>query len=391
MQPLIFQDDISRLNSSLENAQAGNIYVESCMESKLLDLNTDKSCYILMGSKKCVKMLESELSVTPLTLCGDKMKGKVSDKYLGDYIHSMGPSASVQCTISYRYGGIVSGILETRAIIDDCRVNTVGGLQSGIDFWEMSYLPSLLNNCQTWINISEDSIKTLEDLQNTMYRNLLNVPRTCPLPALCWEFGGIQMRYRVIMKKLNFLWHLDNLEDGSLAKEVLQVQKTQKLPGLVEECREFINNLKLPNPMEVKITKTQWKNTVKRAILKKNEEDLRKKMMRLEKLKNSELPNQKCEMKDYIKNLSVTNARHIFKKKTSMTRYVKFNYMNDVKNMKDLWQCDSCQTKIDSMKHVLWCPSYHALRKDRNLDDDQDLANYLHEVMMIRSKLNLQK
>ena len=122
--------------------------------------------------------------------------------------------------------------------------------------WEMSYLPSLLNNCQTWINISEDSIKILEDLQNTMYRNLLNVPRTCPLPALCWEFGGIQMRYRVIMKKLNFLWHLDNLEDGSLAKEVLQVQKTQKLPGLVEECREFINKLKLPNPMEVKISKT---------------------------------------------------------------------------------------------------------------------------------------
>ena len=74
-----------------------------------------------------------------------------------------------------------------------------------------------------------------------------------------------------------------------------------------------------------------------------------------------------------------------------MTRYVKLNYMNDVKNMKDLWQCDSCQTKIDSMKHVLWCPSYHALRKDRNLDDDQDLAKYLHEVMMIRSKLNLQK
>ena len=96
-------------------------------------------------------------------------------------------------------------------------------------------------------------------------------------------------------------------------------------------------------------------------------------------------------MKDYIKNLSVTNARHNFNKKTSMIRYVKLNYMNDLKNVKDLWQCDSCQTKIDSMKHVLWCPSYHALRKDRNLDDDQDLANYLHEVMMIRSKLNLQK
>ena len=52
-----------------------------------------------------------------------------------------------------------------------------------------------------------------------MYRVLLNVPKTCPLPALCWELGGIQMKYRVIMKKLLFLWHLNNLEEGSLAKK----------------------------------------------------------------------------------------------------------------------------------------------------------------------------
>ena len=280
LQPMIFQDDISRLSSSLENAQAGNIFIESCMESKLLDLNTKKSCYILIGSRKCVKKFENDLSITPLTLCGAEMKRKVSDKYLGDYIHTMGPTASVQCTISNRYGRIVCGILETRAILDDCRVNTVGGLQSGLYFWEMSYLPSLLNNCQTWTNISEESLKLLEDLQNTMYRVLLNVPKTCPLPALCWELGGIQMKYRVIMKKLLFLWHLNNLEEGSLAKEVLQVQKTQNLPGLVQECQDYMMTLNLPDPFVVKMSKTKWKNKVKKSIQKENEEDLRKKMMK---------------------------------------------------------------------------------------------------------------
>ena len=391
LQPLIFQDDISRLSSSPSDAQAGNILIEACMESKLLDLNTDKSCYIVIGSKKIVKDIENELCITPLTLCGNKMKGKISDKYLGDYIHTGGPAASVDYTISNRYGMIVSGILETRAIIDDCRVNSVGGLQSGLDFWEMSYLPSLLNNCQTWTNISDNSIKMLEDLQNTMYRVLLNVPRTCPIPALCWETGGIQMKYRVIMKKLNFLWHLDNLDEGTLAKDIFEVQKTQKLPGLVQECSDWIQILKLPNLLEQKITKPQWKRIVKKAILTKNEEDLRRKMLKLEKLKNGELVNEKCERKEYIKNLSVNDARHIFKKKTCMTRFVKMNYMSDVQNMKDVWQCDSCQTCIDSMNHVMWCPSYSELRKDKNLDDDLDLARYLHDVMLIRSKLNLQK
>ena len=277
LQPLIFQDDISRLSGNIEDAQAGNIFVESVMESKLLDLNTDKSCYIVIGKKKIVNPIQNQLAVTPLTLCGRNMKEKVSDKYLGDYIHTEGPTASVHCTITNRYGRIMSGILETRAIIDDCRVNTVGGLQSGLDFWELSYLPSLLNNCQTWMNISDNSIKLLEDLQNTMYRVLLNVPRTCPIPALCWELGGVQMKYRVIQKKLNFLWHLDNLEAGTLARVIFAVQRTHNLPGLAQESSELMQNLKLPNILEHKFTKPQWKTLVTKAILKENEGDLKKK------------------------------------------------------------------------------------------------------------------
>ena len=154
----------------------------------------------------------------------------------------------------------MSGILETRAIIDDCRVNSVGGLQTGLDFREMSYLPSLLNNSQTWTNMSENSLKLLEDLHNTMYRVLLNVPQTCPISALCWELAGIQMKYRVIQKKLIFLWHLDNLEVGALAKDILEVQKTQHMPGLVQECSEWMKILNLPNVLEQKISQIQWKN-----------------------------------------------------------------------------------------------------------------------------------
>ena len=117
------------------------------------------------------------------------MKEKVFDKYLGDYIHSEGTAASVLCTVKNRFGRISSNIIEVRAIIDDCRVNTVGGLCAELELWEIAILPSLLNNCQTWINISEDSFKLLEDLQNTMYRTLLSVPRSCPIPSLCWDMG----------------------------------------------------------------------------------------------------------------------------------------------------------------------------------------------------------
>ena len=171
-----------------------------------------------------------------------------------------------------RSGRISLNIVESRAIIEDCRVNAVGGLLAGLELWEMAILPSLLNNCQTWINISDESIKILEDLQNTMYRTLLSVPRTCPIPALCWDMGALQMRLRIKQKKLEFLWHLNNLEDGTLAKEMLEVQKEYCMPGLVSECSEWIREASLPNILVEKITKPQWKKIVKAEIQKENEE-----------------------------------------------------------------------------------------------------------------------
>ena len=45
LQPLLFQDNISRLSTSVREAQTGNTWMESLMETKLLDFNLDKSCF----------------------------------------------------------------------------------------------------------------------------------------------------------------------------------------------------------------------------------------------------------------------------------------------------------------------------------------------------------
>ena len=118
---MIFQDYLSRLTSSKVGTQAGNYFLESCMETKLLDLNIDKSCYIVVGNKKISRKIKSELEIFPLFLCGKKMKEKTCDKYLGDFIRSLGNSESAYHTISERYWRIVSCILEARTIIEDCR------------------------------------------------------------------------------------------------------------------------------------------------------------------------------------------------------------------------------------------------------------------------------
>ena len=176
MQPLIYQDDLGRFSSSRLDAQAGNDKIEACMETKLQDLHQDKSCYIVIGTKKIKNDLKNELEKYPLTLYGSKMSGKKSERYLGDFIHEGGISASVEATVNHRYGKLVHGLKEIKAIIEDCRSNTLGGLKVGLDIWETAYIPSMLNNSSTWMEIDQATLNKLEEMQNAFYRNLFDVP-----------------------------------------------------------------------------------------------------------------------------------------------------------------------------------------------------------------------
>ena len=85
LQPLIFQHDVCRLFSSVKDVQAGNDKMEAVTETKLLDLNLDKSVYIVIGDKKARKEINQQLIDNPFTLCdGVPIQQVTSDRYLGD-------------------------------------------------------------------------------------------------------------------------------------------------------------------------------------------------------------------------------------------------------------------------------------------------------------------
>ena len=198
LQPLLFQDDISRISTSLKAVQSGNDKMEAVMESKLLDFNHDKSVLIVMGSKKKKDMIEEEMMDCPPTLCGEVMKMTNSEKYLGDMISSDGLADSVTATVLKRKGSVITNIFETKAVIEDCRANSVGGLLVGIEIWELAILPQLLNNSETWTNVDKKTLEILENLQLTFYRNMF------ASPSLLWETRGMLMEVRIDKKKLLF-------------------------------------------------------------------------------------------------------------------------------------------------------------------------------------------
>ena len=97
-------------------------------------------------------------------------------------------------------------------------------------------------NGECWFGIDKSATNTLENIQYSFLRSILGIGTGCPLPLLLSETGMILMELRVLKKKLIFLHHLTHLGEDTLAHEILSVQNNLDLPGLVSECKDFLNH-----------------------------------------------------------------------------------------------------------------------------------------------------
>ena len=385
MGPIIYQDDLARLASNVVDAQAGIDKVETCMETKMLDLHDEKSCFLVVGKGKVLKQVKNELQMSPLNLYGKPMKQKKQEKYLGDLLHCDGLAASVKATVEARAAALKSGAVEVRAIIEDCRSNCLGGLEVGLEVYELAYIPALLNNAQSWIEIDKTTLDKLEDLQCNFLRILLSTPASTPRAALVWDCGTLRMKFRVMEKKLIFLHHIISQSDDSLAHQILYEQWNNNWPGLVQECNQFIEQLNILDPFEVNLSKNEWKKIVKEAISKANSDELKDEITnKYKKLKKSELEGEDFGRKEYIKNLNLHQARTKFKFRSSMTQHVKMNQKNNKEYAEEMWKCNECGMQ-DTNAHLLWCEGYASLREGKDLGCDKQLCNYLQRIFLDRS------
>ena len=92
---------------------------------------------------------------------------------------------------------------------------------------------------------------------------------------------------------------------------------------------------------------------MKASVKDANKAEVKERLLSYKKLKGKPITQEQYGMK----NLSVFEARTIFKHKTSMTRYIKLNYKGVKKYKAEGWKCEECQN-LDSEEHLLWCKGY---------------------------------
>ena len=190
------------------------------------------------------------------------------------------------------------------------------------------------------------------------------------------------MKLRVVHKKLLFLHHLATLDDDSLAKQVFNVQSKLALPGLVQECQEYLVKFGIVDI--TKYSKPQWKLLMQKNIQSLNREILLDTMKTsYKKLDHKKCTEDKFELQPYLTNLQTNQARQQFRLRSFMTKTVKMNFPSDVGFKKQLWKCQHCPN-IDTQAHIQHCPAYEHLRAGKNLDNDQDMVKYFQQVIAMR-------
>ena len=146
------------------------------------------------------------------------------------------------------------------------------------------------------------------------------------------------------------------------------------LPGLAEECSYFLAKCQVVDL--TKYSTGHWKIFINKNIEQKNKDDLINNMKEnYKKVDHNIMKQELFEIKPYMKNLHLSEARDKFRLRSFMTRTVKTNFSSDKKFMGDLWTCWHCPN-IDSQSHIRICPAYTDLRKGKDLDNDHDLVLY---------------
>ena len=384
LQPSLYQDDIGRMVSNLLAAQAGNTFLSTMMESKLLNFNVLKSVFLVVGNCEETEKIKEQVTEKPLMLSGKIMKNVVQYDYLGMVVHEGGAGASAAATVNKRVGRVKQLIFEIKAVLEDCRLETVGGLISGLDSWEMMVLPYLYFSSECWTDISKETLKKLTDLHLLFYRSLLASGRGAPIGGLFWFLGQLLPENLLMQKKLLFLFHLANLPSDAIARKIYEEQRRLKFEGLVSDCRLYLAELNIRESLVTVSSKSEWRSLVRERISLKNRKDILEMCEEYRKLDYFELKNENFKCKEFFKNMKLLVCRTYFSIRTNMSRHAKPNFASDPEFSKQLWKCDNSNIKQMSYTlHVRYCDSYKHLRTGKDFSDHKILIKYFQEVQKL--------
>ena len=385
--PVMWQDDLCCGNESLEAARSSTAKVDFLVKQRNLRLNEDKTVCLILGSRKQKTRASLEIEENPIKCGNFEVKESQLEKWLGQYISAKGLSDSVAQTVKARESKIRGACLEIANIVNDWRSKTVGGMETALLLWERCCIPSLLHGAGTWMEISKETVETLNTLQRWFHRLIYQVGPGAALASLCWDSGCIDMGLRVKKEKVMMILFLRELDEETLSHRIMEQQQKMGWPGLVREAREICEELNIEDCNVTRSNKKQYKEILEEACKFEDEKILR--ALAEGKEKCVRMMGDKYGKKEYLSNKNIHQVRQQYRTRAGLQPFAG-NYSHHKKCAESGLLC-RCGEKREDESHLMWgnCPVYRDIREQyQDFDDDEDLVNFFTQVLDRREELD---
>ena len=237
------------------------------------------------------------------------------------------------------------------------------------------------------MEIGKEEINALNAIQDYYLRLLWGTGPGAPKVALRADTATRSMESRIWREKIMLVYHISHMEDGALAKEMMEEQVTNKWPGLVEEVNEMCASMRIEDPKTTEVGKRAYSKIVKEACRWKDEAFMKEEMERMKDKKMRTMVSQNLDLKEYVKNGTLFSARRTWEIRSHMLD-VAGNYPGHSKYKATSWLCQACDLEVrEDQEHLTVCEGYQDLRGDANLGNEGELVKFFNSVME-RRELN---
>ena len=141
--------------------------------------------------------------------------------------------ASVDATIADREGRVKGAIFEVQSIIEEFKMQAIGGMMAAWELWEPALLPSLLSGAGTWVGCTAKEEERCDKLQYLFWRVMFRVPESCPRIALRAATRMIDMKHRIWQMKLLLLKRIKKQGTDTLCGRILEEQQPESGPTVI--------------------------------------------------------------------------------------------------------------------------------------------------------------
>ena len=236
--------------------------------------------------------------------------------------------------------------------------------------------PTLLFNTETWINITKEEMKIVNQAHYEVLKRVFEQRDSTPYYGILMETGYWPFSYVIIYKRLMFFHHLIHSEERRISRKILINQMEGKGKGNTwyRGVEEWLEKLQLEKKEQdiIKIKKSEWKKGVKEQLDVWVKEEMKEQKARMTKLRFTNTDGKQ----EYIEKSRMEHVKKIMKVRLNMTE-LKSNF----KGKYDDTMCPACDKEEETTEHVIKCSEYQRLTQHTMNEKMEELGLGMENIM----------